>query len=72
MRRSVLRRLPPEQRAAFVLRHYLGWSVAEIATNIGVPAETIRSRLRYATSTLRAALEADARTTSTTSLERMA
>lgn len=66
------RRLPPEQRAAFVLRHYLGWSVAEIATNIGVPAETIRSRLRYATSTLRAALEADARTTSTTSLERMA
>lgn len=66
------RRLPPEQRAAFVLRHYLGWSVAEIAANIGVPAETIRSRLRYATSTLRAALEADARTTSTTSLERMA
>ena len=66
------RRLPPEQRAAFVLRHYLGWSVAEIADNLGVPAETIKSRLRYATSTLRAALDADARTTSTASLERMA
>jgi RNA polymerase sigma-70 factor, ECF subfamily len=66
------RRLPTEQRAAFVLRHYVGWSVAEIAGNLGVPTETIRSRLRYATSTLRAALEADARTTSITSLERMA
>jgi RNA polymerase sigma-70 factor (ECF subfamily) len=66
------RRLPPEQRAAFVLHHYLGWSVPEIAENLGVPPETIKSRLRYATSTLRAALEADARMTSTTSLERMA
>jgi RNA polymerase sigma-70 factor (ECF subfamily) len=66
------RRLPMEQRAAFVLHHYLGWSVAEIAENLGVPTETIKSRIRYATSTLRAALDADARTTSTTSLERMA
>jgi RNA polymerase sigma-70 factor, ECF subfamily len=66
------RRLPTEQRAAFVLHHYLGWSVAEIAENLGVPTETIKSRIRYATSTLRAALEADARTTGTTSLERMA
>ena len=65
-------RLPTEQRAAFVLHHYLGWSVREIAENLGVPAETIKSRLRYATSTLRAALEADARTISTTSRERMA
>ena len=65
-------RLPTEQRAAFVLHHYLGWSVREISENLGVPAETIRSRLRYATSTLRAALEADARTTDTNSRERMA
>ena len=66
------RRLPTEQRAAFVLYHYLGWSVAEIAENLGVPAQTIKSRIRYATSTLRAALDADARTTSLTSRERMA
>jgi RNA polymerase sigma-70 factor (ECF subfamily) len=66
------RRLPTEQRAAFVLHHYLGWSVAEIAESLGVPAETIKSRLRYATSTLRAALDADARTTSPTSLEQLA
>jgi RNA polymerase sigma-70 factor (ECF subfamily) len=66
------RGLPTEQRAAFVLHHYLGWSVAEIAENLGVPAQTIKSRIRYATSTLRAALEADARTTSLASRERMA
>ena len=66
------RRLPPEQRAAFVLHHYLGWSVAEVAKNLDVPPETIRSRLRYATSTLRAGLDADARTNSSPSLERMA
>ena len=66
------RRLPAEQRAVFVLHHYLGWSVGEIAENLGVPTETIRSRLRYATSTLRAALDADARTTSIASRERMA
>jgi RNA polymerase sigma factor (sigma-70 family) len=66
------RRLPAEQRAAFVLRHHLGWSVAEIAENLGVPIETIRSRIRYAKSTLRAALDADARATTTASRERMA
>ena len=31
------RRLPPEQRAAFVLHHYLGWSLGEIAETLGVP-----------------------------------
>lgn len=66
------RRLPTEQRAAFVLHHYLGWSVGEIAESLGVPTETIKSRIRYARSTLRAALEADARTTSTASRERTA
>jgi len=39
---------------------------------IPLPTETIKSRLRYATSTLRAALDADARTPSTASRERMA
>jgi RNA polymerase sigma-70 factor (ECF subfamily) len=66
------RRLPAEQRAAFVLHHYLGWSPAEIGESLGVPTETIRSRIRYATSTLRSALEADARTTSATTWERTA
>jgi len=56
------RRLPVDQRAVFILHHYLGWSQAEIAENLEVPLGTVKSRLHYATQTLRAALEADART----------
>ena len=56
------RRLPPEQRATFVLHHYLGWPLAEIAETLGVPLGTVKSRLHYATNALRAGLEADLRT----------
>lgn len=66
------RRLPPEQRAIFVLHHYLGLTLSEIADTLGVPLGTVKSRLRYATNTLRAALEADARTVDRPSRERMA
>jgi RNA polymerase sigma factor (sigma-70 family) len=54
------RRLSVEQRAVFVLHHHAGLSLAEIADAIGIPAGTARSRLHYATRTLRAAIEADA------------
>ena len=66
------RRVPPEQRAIFVLHHYLGWPLGEIAETLSIPLGTAKSRLRYATATLRAALEADARTGTPTSRERMA
>jgi RNA polymerase sigma-70 factor (ECF subfamily) len=56
------RRLNPQQRAAVVLHHYLGLTVPEIAETLGIPVGTAKSRLHYATETLRAALEADART----------
>ena len=54
-------RLTPEQRAVVVLHHYSGFSAAEIAEMLGIPAGTARSRLHYATEAMRAALEADAR-----------
>ena len=54
-------RLRPEQRAVVVLHFYLGLPVPEIAETLGIPAGTVKSRLHYATETLRAALEADAR-----------
>ena len=54
------RRLSVEQRAVFVLHHHLGLPLTEIAETIGIPAGTARSRLHYATRTLRAAIEADA------------
>ena len=56
------RRLPPEQRALLVLRHYAGFEPAEIADALGIPAGTARSRLHHAHRAMRAALEADART----------
>jgi RNA polymerase sigma-70 factor (ECF subfamily) len=58
------KRLPVDQRAIFILHHYLGWTHAEIAQNLDIPIGTAKSRLYYATQTLRAALEADARTVS--------
>ena len=57
------RRLPPEQRAILVLHHYLGFAPSEIAETLGIPAGTARSRLYHAHRAMRAAHEADARTT---------
>jgi RNA polymerase sigma-70 factor (ECF subfamily) len=66
------RRLPPEQRAIFVFHHHLGLTHLEIAEQLGIPVGTVKSRLHYATNTLRAALEADLRPSTETSRERMA
>jgi len=54
-----LGRLPIEHRAVLVLKHYAGLSNGEISDALGIPQGTVRSRLYYATSSLRAALEAD-------------
>ena len=54
------RRLPIDQRAVFVLHHYLGLPLVEIAELLEIPAGTARSRLHYATRALRDALTADA------------
>ena len=64
------RRLSPEQSAIFVLHHYVGLTLPEVADELGVPLGTVKSRLHYATQALRAALDADAR--SATSTERLA
>ena len=53
------RALTPEQRAVFVLHHHAGHPLAEIADIVGVPVGTVKSRLHYATRTLRAAIVAD-------------
>lgn len=66
------RRLPTEQRAIFVFHHYLGLTLGEIADTLGIPLGTVKSRLHYATNALRAAIEADARTATPPSRERMA
>lgn len=57
------RRLSGEQRAVLVLHHYVGLSGAEIGTALGLSPGTVRSRLHYARQLMRAAIEADARAT---------
>ena len=54
------RRLSMEQRAVFVLHHYLGLPLVEVAELLEIPAGTARSRLHYAIAGLRDALVADA------------
>ena len=48
--------LPPAQRDAFLLQQEGGLTLEEIAALTGVGAETVKSRLRYATNKLRAEL----------------
>lgn len=56
LRRQLVRLLddiPDDQRHALVLHHAMGLSVPEIAEQLGVSPETIRSRLRLGKSKLR-------------------
>ena len=48
-----LDRLPPAQRAAFLLHHEDGTSVEDLAQRLSLPFETAKSRLRYALRKLR-------------------
>lgn len=48
-----LEELPPEQRAAFLLRHEQDCSMEEAAQRLQLEFEAFRSRLRYATQKLR-------------------
>lgn len=56
------RRLTADQRTILVLHHYLGYEPTEIAATLEIAAGTARSRLHYARKSLRAAVEAEART----------
>lgn len=51
-----IKKLPTKQAAALVLRHYHGYSNREIASALGVPEQTIASRLAAARKQLRAVL----------------
>ena len=52
------RQLTLEQRAVFVLHHYVGLPLVEVAELLDIPAGTARSRLHYAIAELRDALAA--------------
>jgi RNA polymerase sigma-70 factor (ECF subfamily) len=54
---QALEALPPAQREAFLLYEEGGLSVAEIAAATGTNEEAAKSRLRYATAKLKAAID---------------
>ncbi|CAN5694594.1 RNA polymerase sigma factor SigM [soil metagenome] len=54
---SAFRKLTPERRAVVVLHHHLGYSLVDIASTLGIPVGTARSRLHYAVRQLRATLD---------------
>jgi RNA polymerase sigma factor (sigma-70 family) len=54
-------RLEPEMRAVIVLHHYLDLTLPDVATALGIPLGTAKSRLHRALALMRAALDADAR-----------
>jgi RNA polymerase sigma-70 factor (sigma-E family) len=56
--RQALARLTPEHRTVVVLRFFVDLSVDEIANRTGERAGTVKSRLHYALSSLRAAYDA--------------
>jgi len=54
-------RLSLEHRAVVVMHHYLDMPLEAVATALGIPSGTARSRFHRAMASLRAALEADDR-----------
>jgi RNA polymerase sigma-70 factor, ECF subfamily len=56
---AYLERLPAGQREALVLRHALGYSVAEIAELVGIPVDTVKSRLMFGLRALRRSIRRD-------------
>jgi RNA polymerase sigma-70 factor (ECF subfamily) len=60
---QAFRTLSPEHRSVVVLQHHHGYPLTEIATLLGIPEGTARSRLHYAVRHLRAELDSAARST---------
>jgi len=56
--RGALEALPPEQREVFLMRELEGLKFREIADVVGVPENTVKSRMRYALEALRNHLSA--------------
>ena len=58
---NALRKLPPKQAAAIVLRHHHGYTNREIAAALEIPERTVASRLIAAKARLRKLLDAEPR-----------
>ena len=56
-------RLSVDHRAIVVLHYYVGLPLGDVAEALGIPAGTAKSRHHYAMEALRAAIDADTRST---------
>jgi RNA polymerase sigma-70 factor (ECF subfamily) len=54
---EALGELPEEQREAFAMREFQGLKFREIGEVLGIPENTVKSRVRYALQSLRASLQ---------------
>ena len=52
-----LRRLPLDHRAVIVLRYYMDWSQEQVASALGIPVGTVKSRLHRALRSLEQELQ---------------
>ena len=56
---AALRRLPPEWRAVVVLHHYLGMPLPDVASTLGIPVGTAKSRHHRSLEALRVSITDD-------------
>ena len=56
---EALRRLDPGHRAVVALHYLLGLPLPEVATALGIPLGTAKSRLHYALAAMRTAVTAE-------------
>jgi RNA polymerase sigma-70 factor (ECF subfamily) len=54
-----LRRLDPEWRAVVVLHYFLGMPLPDVATTLGIPTGTAKSRLHRSLAAMRATIASD-------------
>jgi RNA polymerase sigma-70 factor (ECF subfamily) len=64
---AALRRLDPEWRAVVVLHFYLGLPLPAVASALGIPVGTAKSRLHRSLAAMRLTIDADPGETGTTS-----
>jgi RNA polymerase sigma factor (sigma-70 family) len=55
-----LKRLDPGHRAVVAMHYLLGMPLPEVATSLGIPLGTAKSRLHYALTTMRTGVQAEA------------
>jgi RNA polymerase sigma-70 factor (ECF subfamily) len=61
---AVMRRLDEQGRSIIVLHYFLGLPISEVATTLGIPAGTVKSRLNRALGEMRSEAHASAPTPS--------